>query len=402
MNYINEWQSDEEAEIETGGEEEAGRLTRSEAWFSCKKLRTDGNYHRRYIPLKDALGFRDLSIVDKETFSEHKGLTEEDKLFLESEKALECLERLADAVVCVKVKSYYGTGFFIRMNETTDYDGDIVITNSHTIRTAASGNGSNFSVVQPGDIRVISFYDGTERGSQICREVVRIGKVSAPDKNKDKDTLLRRTKAALYGDGTAVTLTETTEKLISLFDQLAPVLTMQEAYLDYAFLFLKPLDDEEEKRRFAKLRPLEIKAFKTTEHFRNVSFFDIPDPESFKLPRSLRLFTISHPHRASKQVSFGAMESTLHHVYVLNLTYGQNDTDSLEGKDPFLDHSIATCPGSSGAPVFMYFINHKTREVEIDDAVYFLHFYGSELDGKLGGKAISFATVNRHDDFEAN
>jgi len=243
-----------------------------------------------------------LSVVDREKFVEHKGLTEEDKLFLESEKALKCLERLADAVVCVKVMSDYGTGFFIRMNELSDYDGAVVITNSHTIRKPGSGDGSNFSAVQPRDIRVISFYNGTERGLQITREVVRIGKVSPPDKNKDKDTLLRRTKEALYGDGTAVT--ETIKEVISLLDQLAPALTMPEGYLDYAFLFLKPLENDEEELKLAKVRPLEIKAFETTEHFRNVSFFDIPDRESFKLPRSLQLFTISHPHRASKQVSF--------------------------------------------------------------------------------------------------
>ena len=136
----------------------------------------------------------------------------------------------------------------IGMNELSDYDGAVVITNSHTIRKPGSGDGSNFSAVQPRDIRVISFYNGTERGLQITHEVVRIGKVSPPDKNKDKDTLLRRTKEALYGDGTAVT--ETIKEVISLLDQLAPALTMPEGYLDYAFLFLKPLENDEEELKF--------------------------------------------------------------------------------------------------------------------------------------------------------
>ena len=42
-------------------------------------------------------------------------------------------------------------------------------------------------------------------------------------------------------------------------------------------------------------------------------------------------------------------------------------------------------------------ISHKTREAEIDEAVYFLQFYGSELDGK----AMSFATISSQIDFEA-
>ena len=395
FNYFDDWQhdeGDEEAEIATvAGEEEAGRLTRSEAWHSCSKLQKDVNYHQRYIPLKDVLGFRDLSNEGKEKIIKDKGLTDEDKLFLESEKGQKCLERFADAVVCVKVKSSYGTGFFMRMDELKNYEGDIVITNSHTIRKPASGNGSNFDMVQPSDVKVISFYNGTERGLQVPREVIRFGRISAPDKNKDKDILLRKTKAALYGDGTAVS--KTAEELISLLDQLAPALSIPEGFLDYAILFLKPLESDEEKRKFAKVRPLEIKA-KTTEKFRNVPYFELPHPEILTFPRSIRLFTISHPHRASKQVSFGAVESHLFHLYLLNQTCGQNDTDSLEeGMDPFAEHSVATCPGSSGAPIFVYYINHETGDVEIDEVAYFLHFFGSEVDGKLHGKAMSFGTI---------
>lgn len=399
VKYFNDWHCDdtgsEEAEIETEGNEEAGRLTRSEAWFSCGKLQNDPYYHQRYIPLKLALGFSDLSREEKEKVV--KTLTDEDIQFLESEKARKCLERLADAVVCVKIKSSYGTGFFIRITDEfkESGDGDVVITNSHTLRKLASAQGSDFSVVEPRDIRVISFYDGTERGSQVSRDVVRIGRLSPPDKNKDKDITLRRVKAALYGDGTAVT--ETTAKIISIFDQLAPVLSATEGFLDYALLFLKPLDNKEQKRKFENhVTPLEVKVFKPrfpADQYRNRAYFEIPVPESSTLPRSLRLFTISHPHRASKQVSFGGIESTLQHVYLLNQLAGQNDTDLLEGKDSFLEHSIATCPGSSGAPVFMYFVNHEKKEVEIDEAVYFLHFFGIESGQKLLGKAVSFGTI---------
>ncbi len=301
-------------------------------------------------------------------------------------------------MVCVEVKKTYGTGFFIKMGELCEAEeaGDVVITNSHTIRLLGSGIGTDFSTVDPADVRVISFYnDGAERGQQVSREVTRIGMVSPPDKNKDKDILLRKVKAALYGDGTAVT--ETQSEVISIFDQLAPVLSLAEGFLDYAVLFLKPLDNEEEKRKFSKLRPLEIKTFepRTYSHlYRNRSYFELSPPESPTFPRSLRLFIISHPHHASKQVSFGAMESTLQHAYLLNQVASQNDTDWLEGKDAFLEHSVPTCPGSSGAPIFMYSINHEDKEVEIDEVAYFLHFFGGvEPDGKLLGKAVSFGTI---------
>lgn len=364
VKYFNDWHCDdtgsEEAEIETEGDEEAGRLTRSDAWFSCRKLQNDPIHHQRCIPLKLALGFSDLSREEMEQVV--KTLTDEDIQFLESEKARKCLERLADAVVCV----------------------------------LASAQGSDFRVVDPRNIRVISFYDGTKRDSQVSRDVVRIGRLSPPDENKDKDITLRRLKAALYGDGTAVS--ETTAEIISIFEQLAPVLSATQGFLDYALLFLKPLDNEEEKGKFANLvTPLRVKVFKPrlpADQYRNRAYFEMPVPESSTLPRSLRLFTISHPHRASKQVSFGAMESTLQHVYLLNQLAGQYDTAELqEGKDSFLEHSIATCPGSSGAPVFMYFVNHEKKEVEMDEAVHFLHLFGIKSGEKLLGKAVSFGTI---------
>ena len=74
------------------------------------------------------------------------------------------------------------------------------------------------------------------------------------------------------------------------------------------------------------------------------------------------------------------------------MSHGQNDTGMLGGKDPFVDHSIATCPGSSGDLIFLYMYNHETGELVIDEAVYFLHFYGNE-NGKLHGKAVSFSTI---------
>lgn len=177
---------------------------------------------------------------------------------------------------------------------------------------------------------------------------------------------------------------------------LSSYFSRRDAFLDYALLYLKPLQSEEQKVAFAKVRPLEMKTFDKLEHFRNVSSFGFPDPRSSKYPCSLRLFSISHPHRASKQVSFGGMLSDLTHVYFLNMAYGQNDTRMLKNKEPFAEHSIPTCKGSSGAPIFVYIFNHETGEIVVDECVYFLHFYGDELDGMFRGKSVSFSTIIRN------
>ncbi len=49
-----------------------------------------------------------------------------------------------------------------------------------------------------------------------------------------------------------------------------------------------------------------------------------------------------------------------------------------------------------GAPIFVFNVNHDTGEVEVEECVYFLHFYGDETDGKFRGKAVSFSTIIRN------
>ena len=72
--YVSKWECDEgdteESGIDHGQGEEAGRsLTKNEAkWNNCEKLKVDASYHQRYIPLKDALGFRRLLSEDKAKF----------------------------------------------------------------------------------------------------------------------------------------------------------------------------------------------------------------------------------------------------------------------------------------------------------------------------------------------
>lgn len=399
VSFLADWGCDEgreeESAIESDEGEEANRpLTRNDAWNSCKKLKTDANYHQRYIPLNDALGFRDLSTDDKEAFVIVKKLTNEDKMFLSSEKAVKTLQKFSDAVVCITVKQLtspqpaYGTGFFVRVSNNED----TVITNSHNIRKSGSGAGIDFRFVKPGDVKIISFYNG--KGSvQVTREVARIESVSTPNKDKGKNVLLDSMRGKLFGNDTKSK--PDVDKCDVALGLLSSYFDRRDAFLDYALLYLKPLDNEEQKTQFAKVEPLEMKAFAILENFRNVSSFGFPDPRSSTYSRSLGLFTISHPHRASKQVSFGGMQSDLTHVYFLNMAHGQNDTGMLGGKEPFTVHSIATCTGSSGAPIFYYIFNHDTGEVEVDDAVYFLHFFG-ESDGNLHGKAVSFSTIIRN------
>lgn len=399
IKYVTEWECDEgrnkEFEIERGEGEEAARgLSRNGGWNTCYKLKTDPTYHQRYIPINDALGFRHLTSEDKEVFVKEKALTEEDSAFVCSEQAVKTLEMFSYAVVCITVKlgptkRAFGTGFYIRVN-----DEDVIITNSHSVRSSQSGDGVDFRLVKPADVRVVFFYTAT-KSLQVNRVVGRIDSASPPDKNKDENVLMDTLKSGLHGNEKSETADVVKCDIALGF--LPSYFSRRDTFLDYALLYLEPLQDEEQKVAFAKARPLEMKAFDKLENFRNVSSFGIPDPRSSKYPRSLRLFSISHPHCASKQISFGGMLSDLTHVFFLNMAYGQNDTGMLKNKEPFAEHSVPTCKGSSGAPIFVYIFNHETGEILVEECVYFLHFYGETLvDGMFCGKSVSFSTIIRN------
>ena len=383
ISFVSEWEYDEESGILNTQGEEAYLKTNHEAWNWCKKLHVDVNFHDRYISIKDALRFKDLSSEEQESFVCNRGLAYEDQIFLSSEKAVQCLKTFSDAVVCITVKKAYGTGVLVQINNDV-----AIITNSHTIRKSSSGKGIDFSMVQAHDVRVSSFYNGMDT-AQVTHEVERIENVSPPDKNKEKNVLRDTMTKALHGDGTKDSpYIRKAEEALGFLDSYFNV---RDAFLDYALLYLKPPQNEKDKAKFMNVKPLEMKAVTLQEHFRR--FFSVGFPDHY--PGSLRLFSISHPHRNSQQVSFGGLESDLHHVYNLNLSYGQNDTGMIAGKDPFVEHSIATCPGSSGAPIFLYTYDHKTGELVIDESVYFLHFYG-DVRGKLHGKAVSFSTIRKN------
>ena len=218
-----------------------------------------------YIPLKDALGFRDLSTEDKETFVKDKRLTNEDKMFLSSDEAVKKLEKFSVVVVCITVKQLtsppaYGTGFFVRINNNED----AVITNSQSIRKSGSGVGIDFCLVKPGDVKVISFYNG-KGYVQVAREVAKIESASPPDTNKGKNVLLGSMKGNLFGDG--IKDTPDIDKGNVALGLLSSYFDRRDAFLDYALLYSKPLENDEQKTQFAKVEPLEMKAFTILENF---------------------------------------------------------------------------------------------------------------------------------------
>eukprot|EP00112_Aurelia_sp_Birch-Aquarium-sp1_P004154 Seg1472.3 transcript_id=Seg1472.3/GoldUCD/mRNA.D3Y31 product="hypothetical protein" protein_id=Seg1472.3/GoldUCD/D3Y31 len=403
--YLSEWEiverNWEESEIDFDGEEEiegeeaeVGLAVNENAWISCTKLRTNPKYHQLYIPVADVLRFSQLSTTEQNTFVKDRGLSDEDKAFLTSENGVKCVEDASNAVVCITVKRRssiaHGTGFFVQVNNEI-----AVITNSHSIRSPAS-EGVDFRLVKPNSIKITCFYDGNS-DEQVKCEVDRIELASSPEKNMEEDALLKIMTKNLQGDGSKNS--EDISNCNAALGMLQSYFKRRDAFLDYALLYLKPLENDDLRRRVANIKALEIKPFKILEHFRNVSSFGISDPSSSKYPKSLRLFAVSHPHCHSKVVSFGGMESSISHVYFLNMAFGQNDTGMLQGKEPFAEHSVTTCKGSSGAPIFLYIYNHETGKVEVDEAVYFLHFFG--VPGKLHGKAVSFATIIRNLEHQA-
>lgn len=404
MDFANEksseWRYNDDANNKSAslcGGEEAGRtIARNhDSWNSCEKLKTDGNFHQRYIPIKDALAFKNLSKDEQEIFVTQKSLTSEDTAFLNSPDAVKWLEYLSNAVVCITVnlnKQTYGTGFFVRINKE-----DVVMTNSHSVRTPNSGDGVDFRLVHHKNIKVISFYH--DSSSQVTHSVAKLTHASLPDKNKDENVLKNTLDKNLHNTGVKaddksangdVSVVEAALGLLSSYFK------RRDTFLDYVLLHLSPLKDEKEKVLFSKMKPITMKNFDKLENFRNVSSFGIADPKSSRYPRSLRLFTISHPHRASMQLSFGNMLSSLQHVYFLQMAYGQNDTGMLSGKEPFAEHSIHTCKGSSGAPIFAYIFDHETGKIIVDECVYFVHFFGNIVNDKAVGKSVSISTILRN------
>ena len=392
-NYVSEWE-----EIENSGNDavtEGEELTVNNTWYSCSKLKTDKSYHLLYIPVNDAINFKRLPGSEKENLVKKRRLSFEDQQFLSSDRAMEYLQEISNAVVCIVIERssgpVYGTGFFVKVNDEV-----AIFTNSHSVRALSSGKGIDFDVVKESNVKIICFYDG-EGSKPIERQVERMEFASPPDKNKGQDVLLERMKRELTGGDSTPSPSIDASK--AAMEMLAMYFKRRDAFLDYVIIHMKPLEDENLASRFANIKALEMRSFTLLENFRNVSSFGLTDPSSSKYPRSLRLFSLSHPHFHSKRVSFGGMESSLSHVYFLNMAYGQNDTGMLGGKEPFLQHSVTTCPGSSGAPIFFYIYNHETCEVEMDKSVYFLHFFGvpaKENEGKLQGKAVSFSTIIKH------
>ena len=370
------------------------------AWNKCNKLKINKEYHETYMTIHEALNYRKLSVEEQNDFASKKNICVEDKLFLSSQKGAETIEHLSNAVVRVTAKkgsqTGHGTGFFISFK-----NGDVaVITNSHTVRSVKSGKGIDFSNLKPNNITVTAF-QGSETKNQLKFSVERIELTSLPDSNKAENVLTETMKKNLLEEGT--TESEPVMKCDIAIGLLESYFKRRDSFLDYAFLYLNPLVNDDDKVKLDLIQPLKMKPFEILKNFRNVNSIETPDPRRNRYPQSLRLFSISHPHgHEKKQLSFGEMKSTLTHAFFLNMSYGQNDTGMLSGKEPFVEHSITTCRGSSGAPIFFYILNHDTGEIEVDDAVYFLHFgEATNVDpGLLHGKSVSFSTIIKNLGFQ--
>lgn len=199
-------------------------------------------------------------------------------------------------MVCITVKltssHAYGTGFFIRENNE-----DVVITNSHSTESSQGGIGIDIRLVKAKDVRVTNFYNGNG-SSQQTRKVARIERASPPDKKKDKNVLEDSLKRNLHWEGKSDT--DVAKKCDVALELLSSYFSPRDAFLDYALLYLLPIENDDQKGKFATVKPLEMKVFDKLENFRNISSFGFPDPRSLKYPRSLRLLAISHPHRADR------------------------------------------------------------------------------------------------------
>ena len=81
--------------------------------------------------------------------------------------------------------------------------------------------------------------------------------------------MLSTIKRALRGDGTI-----STAEIRKYNDALVPLskyFDIAEAFLDFALLYLKSLEESRQKAMLAKIIPLEMKAFEILDSFRNVS-----------------------------------------------------------------------------------------------------------------------------------
>ena len=137
--------------------------------------------------------------------------------------------------------------------------------------------------------------------------------------------------------------------------------------LDFVILTIKCPNDETKKESLEKLKPLRLEETSRMQ--------GIPGIRS-------RLCTIGHPHGAYKHIAFGGLNTDPEGLW------RQWETNEvLHG----VEHTVATCGGSSGSPVIRFDIKDNSLSTRKIDLPFFpfLHFQGdSKCGDAISGQSI--------------
>lgn len=323
-----EWEEEKEEEAD-------GKLKPT-----CDKLNQDPEYHNRIISVENVGKVLDAIRQDMEEAEKIKSiqtrlsssLTKDDAIILNYYRS--DWKTVFDAVVKLRVlkadgKITTGTGFLITRppgyNPTTA-GSDIfhkfaVMTNFHVVRQR---NGSPSSV-NAKDIEVLFFYDCDQSD-----DVVRCG----------------------------------VSEISRTYSTPVPGFPTDER-LDFAMLYIKRPDDKKREKILKKLEPLHL------EEFGIAQAAQLP-----QIADTIRLCVIGHPHGAYKQIAFGKLETDTNRLYQGGREASEQDLHSVE-------HSVATCSGSSGSPVIMICVKEgkPVRSIFVPALVSFLHFQGNSKTG---------------------
>lgn len=294
---------------------------------NCYKLTKNPDYHNCMISVENVRKALDAA----ESLDNITSLPE-DVAVLNCKHYRSDWERVFNAVVKIRVKKANGittgTGFLTLRppgyNPDTErgiFSNFAVMTNFHVVRQ----KGGLFPLVEPQNIKVIFFYDSKDSPVVTC-EVSKISGTYSP----------------------FVPGKHTDEKL------------------DFAMLYIKHPVNDEKMKRLKALRPL---LFEESGRVQAVEVRQIADKK--------RLCVIGHPHDAYKQIAFGELTTNTNGLYQEWKEACKEDFHSVE-------HSVATCGGSSGSPVILIGLKDGQPQHLIYSVLHvsFLHFRGDSQYGE--------------------
>lgn len=306
---------------------------------TCDKLKKNQYYHDSIMSVEKVRTVLDATREDMDEADKiesiqtrlSSSLTKDDAIILNHYRS--DWKKVFDAVVKLRVMKAdgrkTGTGFLIprppKYNPATAseiFDNFAVMTNFHVVRQS---NGLP-SLVQPNDIAVIFFYDCNQPDDVVTCRVSEISRAYSPS--------------------------------------VPGIPTGEE--LDFAILYIKHPDNQEKRRKLKALEPLWF------EESGRVQAADLPQIADTK-----RLCVIGHPHGAYKQIAFGELKTNTNSLY-------QGWREACEGDLHSVEHTVATCSGSSGSPVILI----GSKEGKPEDKIFgltfvpFLHFQGNSKTGE--------------------